>query len=150
VASERIVQTALEQVSLNRTTIVIAHRLSTIRRADKIVVLAKGQVVQQGTHQSLLEDKEGAYWKLVHAQELTVNSEDPGKDRTVDEKESYETLAESEATLVDEAKPSRGHSKSKSIFRSFGMLLADQKQNWLGYFILLIASTGAACKQSDL
>jgi ATP-binding cassette subfamily B (MDR/TAP) protein 1 len=150
VASERIVQAALEQVSANRTTIVIAHRLSTIKRADKIVVLAKGQVVQQGTHQSLLEDKKGTYWKLVHAQELAIHSEEPGKDHIVDEKESYETLAESEATLIDDAKSSHGKSKSKSIFRSFGMLLADQKQNWVGYFVLLIASMGAACKRSDL
>jgi ATP-binding cassette subfamily B (MDR/TAP) protein 1 len=149
VASERIVQAALEQVSVTRTTIVIAHRLSTIKRADKIVVLAKGQVVQQGTHQSLLEDKDGAYWKLVHAQELAVSSEEPEKDRIVDEKESYETLAQSEATLVDDARPSPQKLKSKSIFRSFGMLLADQKQNWIGYFVLLMASMGAACKGSN-
>jgi ATP-binding cassette subfamily B (MDR/TAP) protein 1 len=149
VASERIVQAALEQVSVTRTTIVIAHRLSTIKRADKIVVLAKGQVVQQGTHQSLLEDKDGAYWKLVHAQELAVSSEEPEKDRIVDEKESYETLAQSEATLVDDARPSPQKSKSKIIFRSFGMLLADQKQNWIGYFVLLMASMGAACKGSN-
>jgi hypothetical protein len=148
VASERIVQTALEQVAQDRTTIVIAHRLSTIKRADKIVVLAKGQIVQQGTHQSLLENKEGVYWNLVHAQELAVHSEDPIKHRFVDEKESYETLVDSEFTLVDEAELKPGKTESQNIFRSFGMLLAEQKQNWLGYLVLLVASMGAAGKRS--
>jgi len=146
VASERIVQAALEKVARNRTTIVIAHRLSTIKRADKIVVLAKGQVVQHGTHQTLLEDEGGVYWKLVHAQEIAVHSEDPIKDHVVDEKESYETLVESEATLFDETELKPSKPKSHNIFRSFGMLLADQKQNWLGYLVLLVASMGAACK----
>ncbi|KAL1597186.1 hypothetical protein SLS60_008768 [Paraconiothyrium brasiliense] len=70
VASERIVQEALDKVSHNRTTIIIAHRLSTIQRADNIVVLAKGRVIQQGTHKSLLANRDGAYWKLVNAQQL--------------------------------------------------------------------------------
>ena len=147
VASERIVQAALEKVAENRTTIVIAHRLSTIKRADNIVVLAKGQVVQQGTHQSLLEDEEGVYWKLVNAQELTLHSEEYVKDRVVDEKESYETLVDSEATLVDDIERKPIKPKPQSIFRSFGMLLAEQKRNLVGYLIILVASMGAACKQ---
>ena len=52
--SESIVQTALEQLSQGRTTLVIAHRLSTVRNADKIVVLDKGRVADQGTHDELL------------------------------------------------------------------------------------------------
>jgi subfamily B ATP-binding cassette protein MsbA len=52
--SERLVQDALEVLMRNRTTLVIAHRLSTIRRADRIVVVVRGQVVEQGTHDQLL------------------------------------------------------------------------------------------------
>lgn len=65
--SERLVQVALENMMLNRTSVVIAHRLSTIQKADKIVVMQKGQIVEQGTHEELLA-KEGTYRKLVMMQ----------------------------------------------------------------------------------
>lgn len=52
--SERLVQIALERLMENRTTLVIAHRLSTVRRADRIVVLVRGSIVEQGTHDELL------------------------------------------------------------------------------------------------
>ena len=65
--SERLVQQALENMMKNRTSIVIAHRLSTIQNADNIVVMQKGQIVEQGKHQELL-DKKGTYHKLVEMQ----------------------------------------------------------------------------------
>ncbi|QDV05666.1 Putative multidrug export ATP-binding/permease protein [Planctomycetes bacterium Poly30] len=65
--SEVIVQEALEEMMVGRTTIVIAHRLSTIRNADRIAVLDQGQVVELGTHAELLE-KEGVYARLCAAQ----------------------------------------------------------------------------------
>ena len=65
--SEKMVQEALEQVMQNRTSIVIAHRLSTIQSADKIVVLDKGQITEQGTHAELMAAG-GIYKKLVDLQ----------------------------------------------------------------------------------
>ncbi len=67
--SERLVQDALEKMMQNRTSIVIAHRLSTIQKANKIVVLQKGEIVEQGTHSELLA-KKGTYKKLVDMQSL--------------------------------------------------------------------------------
>ncbi|MEQ3662326.1 MAG: ATP-binding cassette domain-containing protein, partial [Flavobacterium sp.] len=65
--SEKFVQIALENMMQNRTSIVIAHRLSTIQKADSIVVMQKGQIVEQGTHTELLA-KNGVYAKLVMMQ----------------------------------------------------------------------------------
>jgi ABC-type multidrug transport system fused ATPase/permease subunit len=55
--SERLVQEALENLMVRRTTLVIAHRLSTIRKATRIVVLVDGMIAEQGTHEELLERK---------------------------------------------------------------------------------------------
>ncbi|MCK6606843.1 MAG: ABC transporter ATP-binding protein/permease [Flavobacterium sp.] len=65
--SEKFVQVALENMMQNRTSIVIAHRLSTIQKADKIVVMHKGEIVEQGTHDELLA-LNGTYSKLVMMQ----------------------------------------------------------------------------------
>ncbi|BDA72906.1 ABC transporter, transmembrane region [Calothrix sp. PCC 7716] len=65
--SERIVQEAIEAVSKNRTVIVIAHRLSTIEKADKIVVIQNGHVLEQGTHQELLNNQH-VYYSLYKSQ----------------------------------------------------------------------------------
>ncbi len=65
--SEKFVQVALENMMQNRTSIVIAHRLSTIQKADKIVVLQKGKIVEQGNHEELIA-LNGTYNKLVSMQ----------------------------------------------------------------------------------
>ncbi len=67
--SERLVQDALEKVMKNRTSIVIAHRLSTIQKADNIVVMNKGEIAEQGTHEELIAMK-GLYNGLVGMQSL--------------------------------------------------------------------------------
>jgi subfamily B ATP-binding cassette protein MsbA len=69
--SERLVQDALEKMMRNRTSIVIAHRLSTIQKADSIVVLHQGEIVEQGSHDQLLSSQ-GAYKKLVEMQSLAT------------------------------------------------------------------------------
>jgi subfamily B ATP-binding cassette protein MsbA len=65
--SEKLVQVALENMMQNRTSVVIAHRLSTIQKADLIVVMHKGEIVEQGTHDQLMQAN-GTYFKLVNMQ----------------------------------------------------------------------------------
>lgn len=69
--SEHNIQKALEEVMKGRTTFVIAHRLSTIRKADLILVLEKGKIVERGDHQELMEHG-GVYKKLTALQKITV------------------------------------------------------------------------------
>ncbi len=66
--SERLVQDALEKLMKGRTSIVIAHRLSTVRKADQILVLDKGYLVEKGTHDELLQLKDGVYKNLSELQ----------------------------------------------------------------------------------
>ncbi|RZS05106.1 hypothetical protein BHM03_00035582 [Ensete ventricosum] len=69
VESERVVQRALERVMRNRTTVMVAHRLSTIHNADVISVLQDGRIVEQGSHSALVENRDGAYFKLISLQQ---------------------------------------------------------------------------------
>ena len=66
--SERLVQDALEKLMVGRTSIVIAHRLSTIRKADQILVIDNGKIVEKGTHEELIDLENGIYRNLSHLQ----------------------------------------------------------------------------------
>lgn len=68
--SERYIQEALEKVGKNRTVIIVAHRLSTVQRADKIVVLEKGRVIEVGSHFELARNEGGVYRKLIDLQKM--------------------------------------------------------------------------------
>ena len=74
VATEKLIQEALEHLMANRTSFVIAHRLSTIRRADQIVVVRQGQIVERGTHDQLLRSA-GLYARLARIQNTTFIEE---------------------------------------------------------------------------
>ncbi|MBC7963154.1 MAG: ATP-binding cassette domain-containing protein, partial [Steroidobacteraceae bacterium] len=66
--SEQMVQNALNNLMRNRTTFVIAHRLSTVLNADRILVLDKGEIVEQGSHEELVMNENGLYKKLYSMQ----------------------------------------------------------------------------------
>ncbi len=66
--TEMMIQHAIEKMMKGRTAVVIAHRLSTIQKADKIIVLDKGEIKENGTHQELLQKTGGYYWKLHQMQ----------------------------------------------------------------------------------
>lgn len=73
-ATEKLIQEALERLMANRTSFVIAHRLSTIRKADQILVIRQGQIVERGTHDQLIE-RDGLYAKLARIQGTTFIEE---------------------------------------------------------------------------
>ncbi len=66
--TEKLIQEALDRLIANRTTIAIAHRLSTLRRADRLVILEKGCVIEEGTHAELAGKEDGLYARLLHMQ----------------------------------------------------------------------------------
>ncbi|HUT57338.1 MAG TPA: ABC transporter ATP-binding protein [Phycisphaerae bacterium] len=66
--TEKLIQEALERLVANRTTIAIAHRLSTLRRADRLVILDKGRIAEQGTHEQLAGKPDGLYASLLKMQ----------------------------------------------------------------------------------
>ena len=82
--SERVVQEALENAAVGRTTIVIAHRLSTIRSADVIVVIQNGQVMETGSHDELIQDENGLYTALVHLHQTEKRNKNPGEGSIMD------------------------------------------------------------------
>jgi ATP-binding cassette subfamily B protein len=73
--TEELIQQAIEKLMQGRTSLVIAHRLSTIQKADKIIVLDKGEIKETGTHEELLRIKDGYYAQLYRMQYVVVNEE---------------------------------------------------------------------------
>ncbi|KAF2658230.1 leptomycin B resistance protein pmd1 [Lophiostoma macrostomum CBS 122681] len=141
VRTERVVQEALDRVSKNRTTIVIAHRLSTIRRADKIIVLRQGKLVEQGTHEELLRDERGVYFALVNAQELAVGTEE---DEVALEKTG---TADTEKSEKDRGSDTRANTedpeyKEVGLLRSFGKLVYEQRHHWFLYSVAILGILG--------
>ncbi|KAI1768032.1 P-loop containing nucleoside triphosphate hydrolase protein [Hypoxylon sp. FL1150] len=152
VRGEKVVQAALDKVSKNRTTIMIAHRLSTVKKADNIVVLAKGKVVQWGNHETLMAQIGGPYWLLTNSQKLSMGESDyvdTSSDvtevtetekrtmdlMTLDETKGEGEVRDSESTVADEPTWKR-----RGVIGSFGALLLEQKPFWPWYGVMLFGA----------
>lgn len=148
VRGEKIVQAALDKVSKNRTTITIAHRLSTIMKADNIVVLKKGQVVQQGTHEELMADTEGSYYALANAQKLSMNENSAPREWIDPEVMDMDPIIQEKsiAQVIEVEDIEEPIGKTKRFFGSFMLFLWEQKPRWVWYLLMLIGSLGAGGK----
>jgi ATP-binding cassette subfamily B (MDR/TAP) protein 1 len=121
-------------------------------KADNIIVLKKGKVVQQGTHAELMADPEGAYWALANAQQLTMSKEDEVSgvewidfernsiDTTVLELEKFSTEIERQINGEYEYEPDY---VQRGFMGSFGNLLWEQRPYWPWYTLMLLATIGA-------
>ncbi|KAI2478315.1 MdlB ABC-type multidrug transport system ATPase and permease component [Pyrenophora tritici-repentis] len=146
VRTERIVQQALDRASKGRTTIIIAHRLSTIRRADKIVVLRQGRLVEQGTHEELLKIDAGIYYGLVHAQDISMEAEHADDNTALEKIKSAPTEVIEERTVSSHtAETVDPEYKQQGLLGSFGRLIYEQRQHSILYVltILGILASGA-------
>ncbi|KAG9254054.1 multidrug resistance protein 1 [Emericellopsis atlantica] len=138
--AEKIVQLALNNVAKGRTMVVIAHRLSTIRDADNIIVMAKGEVIEQGSHDNLTAQN-GAYARLVKAQDLGSGTleEDSGP-----EADAHEDDLDRPLTTVSTNASAGGplgikDEESYSLFHGLWLILAENPTLWWAYFLVAIA-----------
>lgn len=143
-----MVQEALDKVSKNRTTLMIAHRLATIKKADNIVVLQKGKLVQQGTHEELMAQEGGAYWTLATAQQLAPEADESAEEAMrfseaeIAEKKSMATIG-TDSTFVEtvtNGSKAEDAKKSRGFWGSFWLLLSEQMWLRKWYLFLLVSA----------
>jgi len=121
----------------------VAHRLSTIRKADKIIVLKKGSVVQQGSHDELMVDTKGAYWGLALAQQLSLGDDTPDLTTASDPEkfDGYANKAEEFREPFD-SRPGLEDFSQKSKSGSFAIFLWEQKFQWRWHCLMLLGALG--------
>ncbi|KAF5022199.1 hypothetical protein F66182_5786 [Fusarium sp. NRRL 66182] len=143
---ERIVQAALDRASMNRTTITIAHRLSTIKKADRIVVLRQGRLVESGTHESLLEDTDGLYYSLVNAQALSMGEATDDIEMPADEELPSPAREKSHAESATREDQEGKAEEQRNLFSSFGRFFYETPSIWwiMALTLLFSACAGAA------
>ncbi|KAF2472791.1 multidrug resistance protein 1 [Lindgomyces ingoldianus] len=140
--AEKIVQQALDNVSANRTTVVIAHKLSTIRDADNIAVMSDGMVVEQGTHEQLI-DANGAYARLVRAQDLgqAESKEDLLEDGQAEKVSLTRTQTQVGPTHGGEVRTLYERDGiNYSLFKCIWIVLWEQGSLWIWFIFLATAA----------
>ncbi|KAI9923751.1 hypothetical protein MW887_008378 [Aspergillus wentii] len=147
--SEAAVSRALDAGAAGRTTIVIAHRLTTIKKADNIVLMDRGRIVEQGTHQRLLQNPESIYRRMFNAQRISRTArlrlsvfDDPfwleqADDGKAELQLGVKVFASAVAPAVSDIQPP---SPSYSIWSLGKMILAFNRRDWQ----LMVLGLGAA------
>ncbi|KHN94431.1 multidrug resistance protein 1 [Metarhizium album ARSEF 1941] len=139
--AEKVVQVALNNVAKGQTTVIIAHRLSTICDADNIVVMSKGETVENGTHAELIEQG-GVYARLVRAQDLGKTSESI-VDESEDDKDG--ALVDMKQVLTQVSTTGAPHEEASSggkrcgLLRGLILFLKEQRTLWWPSFAILLA-----------
>lgn len=107
--SEGVVQAALDKAAQGRTTVIIAHRLSTIKHAENIVVMSEGRIIEQGSHDELLE-KKTAYYNLIEAQRIAIkqDSGNVNEDLILSDKDDHLPQAEFAEKASNSGKDAHG------------------------------------------
>ncbi|KAG7142069.1 ABC multidrug transporter atrC like protein [Verticillium longisporum] len=154
--AESIVQQALDKASVGRTTIVIAHKLATIRKADNIVVMTKGRIVEQGTHEALIANDD-VYANLVKIQNLAVTDTDSTSDTEIDEanaskgedldvSKSLTRYATSVQGRMEDQKErdNYDHHKQKGVFYVVTRLMRESPEVFWAYVFMVLGCIGAA------
>ncbi|KAH7192297.1 P-loop containing nucleoside triphosphate hydrolase protein [Fusarium flagelliforme] len=154
--AESVVQRALDKASEGRTTIVIAHKLATIRKADNIVVMSKGAIIEQGSHESLIA-QDGDYAKLVKIQNLAVDNDSTHTSAEEDEavpeteKEDFamtKTVTQYETHVQERLEAGKEHGnydnhKQLGILHVIYRLIRESPEVAWSYFFVLAGCLGA-------
>ena len=112
--TEAVILDALDELMVGRTSFMIAHRLSTVRHADLILVMSQGEIVEQGSHDELMEEASGLYHRLYMTQ---IGRRRPGRARGVDREQVRELMLTRMARAL----------RDPDEMRKRGALLGDRK-----------------------
>jgi ATP-binding cassette subfamily B (MDR/TAP) protein 1 len=137
--AEKIVQQALNNVAKGRTMIVIAHRLSTIRDADNIIVMSKGELIEQGTHTELI-DLGGTYSRLVKVQDLGQNSVAEDKEHEDDKLGAdLDPIATNASAALSRTQNPTGKKIDHNLFKGLYLIFKEQKGIWGISFVTVLS-----------
>ncbi|PHH60177.1 hypothetical protein CDD81_2063 [Ophiocordyceps australis] len=144
--AEAVVQAALNNVAKGRTMVVIAHRLSTVCDADNIVVMAKGETVEQGTHQQLIAQG-GAYARLVKAQDLGGDwgAADAAKNESEADDAGLDPVLSRISTAASHGEPAAASTPGKKYGLVHGalLILKEQRVLWGPLAICMVCCVAA-------